>query len=167
MRVLWPVLMLLTVALSGCSGAGGLNLFLMQPHETPPSCLLMPYNGEDGQRYEEMFNWTGNPGKVDNQLFTRDGVTPIDNLVAIYDCDGDELVSIAMRYATPEEAQHFGEGLQDCGVMDDYEVEVGVVAGTVVAFVDADRDISKVESAVRAWRDRVMQLAGTPNPCAA
>ncbi len=162
MRVLLATLLLL---LAGCTSGGGLNTYLMSSAEVPESCALMPYDGEEGKFLQETFNWTGNPGSVDNYIFEDDGHEPVANLVALYECTGGEVSSLALRFANETAASEWA-GIEDGGCDDDVEHgETGVVAGNIVAFVEGDEDIEGMTEALKAWRDRIYAVAGVPNPC--
>lgn len=167
MRGLVTAVLASAILLSGCAGGGTIDSYVMHPAEAPGSCSLLPLDSENGRFLQEQFNWTGNPGRVDNRIFSEEGVRPIDNRVALYDCNDEELVSVVLQFQNANATSRYVDGDTGfCEIEEDYGwAEAGIVAGNTVAFVEGDDDIPGMADSLHRWLERVSRQAGVPNPC--
>lgn len=158
-------LVFLAIPWTGCiGGSGGMATYLMHVSEAPTGCDLVDYNGEEGRFLREQFNWTGNPGRVDNDIFQEDGIQPVDNLVGLMECDEGGIATVALRFATAEDAQAaLADQDDDC---DDIDDERWVENGPLVAFVDGDDDVPGMGESMEMWSLRVTRSTGAVDPCA-
>lgn len=164
MRVLWIAALFAIVSLSGCSGSGGLGAYLVMPADLPAGCHYIDYDGPAGEQLREHYGWTGNPGRFDPEqvpgFFGDDSIVVVDNLVAIYECDGQnegDVFSMVLRFSDVN-ATAFLDEPEEC---DDASY---IVNGPIIAFFDLDiEEFGKAEH--DALAKKIAARTGATTPC--
>lgn len=161
MRVVMALALILTT-MSGCTGGGGLSQYLLRPSDLPDACELADPDDGDWDFLREDLNWTNNPGRLDAKVFEEGGIEPVDNLLVIYECPSDEVISYALAFASPEEAQQVADEITD-GCEDP---EDGLlIDGRIIIAMDYDEDEPDVIRSVERGWERIQASTGAHPPC--